>query len=96
MSRTEKEMVEQNIELSTEFSRYLFDHPDLDKSIPAEAEIILLPEFDDELREFNLELGKKITSTGSKVVYINIEKLRPKVLSRIVGVCFDLEASAQV
>lgn len=93
MSRTEKEMIEQNIELSTEFSRYLFDNPDLDESIPPDAEIVLLPEFDNELRDFNLELGKKLEATGSKVVYIKIESLRPKILSRIEGVSFDLEAS---
>jgi hypothetical protein len=50
MSKTEKEMIEKNIELSTEFSRYLFDHTDLDESIPTDAEIILLPDFDTELR----------------------------------------------
>jgi hypothetical protein len=31
MSKTEKEMIEKNIELSFEFSRYLFDHADLDE-----------------------------------------------------------------
>jgi hypothetical protein len=47
----EKEMIERNIELSAEFSRYLFEHPETDEKIPADAEIILLPEFDQELKE---------------------------------------------
>jgi len=93
MPRTEKEMTEQNLELSAEFSRYLFDHPDLEESIPPDTEVILLPEFDTELKNFNLELGKKLESTGSRVVYIKIEKLRPKILSRIEGVSVQLEAS---
>ncbi|MEK7296854.1 MAG: DUF5647 family protein [Planctomycetota bacterium] len=42
----EKEMVERNIELSAEFSRYLFEHPEIEATIPIDAEIILLPEFD--------------------------------------------------
>ena len=82
----EKEMVMKNIELSTEFSRYLFDHTDLEEEIPPDAEVILLPEFDVELKDFNLELGRKLKTSGTKIVYIKIERLRPKVLSRIEGV----------
>ena len=82
----EKEIVKKNIELSTEFSRYLFDHTDLEEEIPPDAEVILLPEFDIELKDFNLELGRKLEASGTKVVYIKIERLRPKVLSRIEGV----------
>ena len=93
MSNRESEMIEKNIELSAEFSRYLFDHPDLDKMISPDSEIILLPEFDDELKKFNLELGKKLESAGNKIAYIKLEGLRPKILSRIEGVTFDMEAT---
>ena len=76
-------LVERNIELSAEFSRYLFEHPDIDEKIPKEAEIILIPDFDEELKEYNRELGKQIELEGGKVVYISIKSLRPKTLSRI-------------
>ncbi len=76
-------MVERNIELSAEFSRFLFEHPEMEGKIPVDAEVILLPEFDQELKEFNLQLGKSIEAEGSKVVYISIKEIRPKVLSRI-------------
>ena len=79
----EKEMIERNIELSAEFSRYLFEHPEMEEKIPMDAEIILLPEFDAELKEFNLRLGKSIETDGGKVIYISIKEIRPKVLSRI-------------
>lgn len=82
MSR-EKEMIERNIELSAEFSRYLFEHPEIEAKIPIDAEIILLPEFDQELKEFNLELGKAIEVHGDRVVYVTIKDIRPKTLSRI-------------
>lgn len=39
----EKEMIERNIE----FSRYLFEHSDIEEEIPMESEIILLPEFNE-------------------------------------------------
>lgn len=79
----EKEMIERNIELSAEFSRYLFEHPEIEEKIPIDAEIILLPEFDQELKEFNLELGKDIEVHGDRVVYVTIKDIRPKTLSRI-------------
>lgn len=79
----EKEMIERNIELSAEFSRYLFEHPEVETKIPMEAEIILLPEFDQELKEFNLELGKDLEAHGNRVVYVTIKDIRPKTLSRI-------------
>ncbi|GMT47041.1 MAG: hypothetical protein IEMM0007_0607 [bacterium] len=79
----EKEMVERNIELSAEFSRYIFDHPEMEEKIPIDTEIILLPGFDKELKEYNLRLGKDMESKGEKVVYILIKDMRPKALSRI-------------
>ncbi len=79
----EKKMIERNIELSAEFSKYLFEHPEIEDQISIDAEIVLLPEFDKELKEFNLRLGKDIEANGSKVVYVMIKDIRPKTLSRI-------------
>ena len=89
MSR-EKEMIERNIELSAEFSRYLFEHPEIEAKIPIDAEIILLPEFDQKLKEFNLELGKDIEVHGDKVVYVMIRDICPKTLSRIEKIELEL------
>jgi len=88
----EKEMIERNIELSAEFSRYLFEHPELEEKIPIGAEIILLPEFDKELKEYNLKLGRDIESEDGKVVYVAIKNMRPKLLSRIERI--ELESVA--
>ncbi len=79
----EKEMIERNIEISAEFSRYLFEHPDLEQKLPVSAEVILLPEFDRELKEYNLKLGKAIESEQGEVIYVTIKNMRPKILSRI-------------
>ncbi len=88
---SEKEMIEKNIELSAEFSRYLFEHPEIETKIPIDAEIILLPEFDLELKKFNLKLGKTKEAEGVRVVYVMIKSIRPKTLSRIEKV--ELEAA---
>ena len=79
----ENRMIEKNIELSAEFSRYLFEHPEMEEKVPSDAEIILLPDFDIELKEHNLKIGKEIESKGEKVVYLEIKNLRPKILSRL-------------
>ena len=79
----ETEMVERNIELSAEFSRYLFEHPEIEERIPVGAEIILLPEYDEELKEFNLGIGRKMEAEGDQVIYVSIKEIRPKSLSRI-------------
>ncbi|WP_261341771.1 DUF5647 family protein [Candidatus Kuenenia stuttgartensis] len=36
-----KEMIERNIELSAEFSRYLFEHPEVETKIPLDAKVVL-------------------------------------------------------
>ena len=82
----DKVMTERNIELSTEFSRYLFEHPEIEERIAKEAEIVLLPEFDDELKEYNLQVGRQVESEGGTVVYVTIKQLRPRALSRIEGI----------
>jgi hypothetical protein len=84
----ERLLVERNIELSAEFSRYLFEHPEIAEKIPLGAELILLPEFDDELKTYNLSLGGGIEAEGGKVIYVSISHLRPKSFSRIEDVEF--------
>jgi len=81
-----REMIRKNIELSAEFSRFLYDHPEFEEKIPLGTEIIFLPEFDLDLKEFNLRLGKELETSGNRVVYIKIEKLKARKLSRIEGV----------
>jgi hypothetical protein len=83
MMSKEKELIERNIEISAEFSRYLFEHPELEEKLPVGAEVILLPDFDKQLKEYNLKLGKAIESEQGEVVYVAIKSMRPKLLSRI-------------
>ena len=58
----------------------------LKKKIPSGSEIILLPEFDEGLKKFNLKLGKNMEFKGEKVVYLEIKSIRPKILSRLGNV----------
>jgi hypothetical protein len=80
---TEDRMTEKNIELSAEFSRYLFEHPEIESALPMDAEVVLLPEFDPPLRAYNEQLGRTMEEQGDKVAYVRVGHMRPKSLSRI-------------
>ena len=50
-------MIERNIELSAEFSRYLFDHPELGKTIPSDSEIVLRPKILSRMEGVSVQVG---------------------------------------
>lgn len=75
-----------NSELSTEFSRYVLEHPEIDKLLTEEKIIVFLPEFDSELRDFNLRMAKDIETEGGKVLYVKVKEISSKTASRLIGV----------
>ena len=79
----EKELMEKNINLSIEFSKYVFEHPELEEKIPKGAQVVLLPEDDEKLRAYNLTIAERQREVGQSVVYVRIEKLLPPRLSRV-------------
>ena len=40
----QNKLVEKNLELSFEFSRYLMAHPEVERQIPRGAQVVMLPE----------------------------------------------------
>ena len=79
----ESELVKKNISLSVEFSKYIFEHPELEDKIPKGAQVVLLPEYDKELSDYNLMIGEKQREKGQPVVYVKIEELLDPRLSRV-------------
>lgn len=80
---TEKELFEKNLEISSEFSRFIIGHPEIAKQI-GDAEVIFLLESDPELCQANLKLAKKIEEAGSKVIFIKIKALRGVEETRLI------------
>lgn len=78
-------LVEKNIELSFEFTRYLLDHPELEDRIPKGAQVVLLPEYDEKLKRFNMRTARKQREDGQPVVYVSIKRLAFDRASRLVG-----------
>jgi len=79
----EKEMIEKNISLSIEFSKYIFEHTEFEDKIPKGAQVVLLPEYDKKLSEYNVTIAEKQREEGQPVVYVKIRKLLPPRLSRV-------------
>ncbi len=84
-----KELIEKNMSLSIEFSKYIFEHPELEDKIPKGAQVVLLPEYDKKLSEYNMAIAEKQREEGQPVVYVKIKKLLAPRLSRVAKA--DLE-----
>ena len=48
---TDQEIFSKNLILTTEFDRYILEHPEFAEKIPGNAQIVLLPDDDPELRK---------------------------------------------
>jgi hypothetical protein len=86
MKTIDEDFFMKNSELSMEFSRYVLEHPEIDDILTEDKVVIFLPEFDPELKDFNLRMAKEIETEGGKVLYVKVKQLSPKVTSRLVGV----------
>jgi hypothetical protein len=84
---TKQELFKKNQQLSTEFELYLLEHPEIEESIPDNAMIVLLPDYDKELAEKNIELAEANKEPGQTIVYVRVEKLRA---SRIEGLTLQM------
>jgi len=82
-----EEMFRKNQQLSTEFELYLLDHPEIEKKIPDNALIVLLPNDDQELAEMNKKLAEVNREPGQAIVFVRVEKLRA---SRIDGITLQV------
>lgn len=84
---TREELFRKNQQLSTEFELYILEHPEIEDKIPDNAMIVLVPDYDKELAEKNIELAKTNKEPGQAVVYVRVEKLRA---SRIEGLTLQV------
>lgn len=82
-----EDLFRKNQQLSTEFELYLLEHPEIEEQIPDNAMIVLVPEYDPELAEKNIQLAKANKEPGQTIVYVRVEKLRA---SRIEGLTLQV------
>jgi hypothetical protein len=65
--------------------RYLLTHPEMEKKIPKNAQVVLLPDYDQKLKRFNLRNAKRQREKRQPVIYVRIKDLAPDQPSRLVG-----------
>ena len=80
---TEQVYFEKNLELSTEFSKYLLAHPELEAQIPEGVQIFFLVDNDPVLTRKNLEIAKQQQAQKQPVLFVHVKGLRPE-LSRLI------------
>lgn len=78
MKTKSNDLALRSLVLSQEFSRYVLEHPRFAERIPYGAEVALLPAYDRELREYNLRNAAINNEPGRPIVYIEINRLRPR------------------
>ena len=89
---TEKEIFSTNLILSTEFDRYILEHPEVADKIPLNAQIVLLPEDDTELCRINLEIAESQREEGQQVVFVHIGSISSHV-SRLKNVRLEVKVA---
>jgi len=88
MNKRTEEFFARNSELSMELSKIVLANPEIDDILTEEAVVVFLPDFDPELREFNLSMGREIESEGGKVLYVRVKQMAREIPSRLMGVEF--------
>jgi len=71
-------LIKKNIELSTEFGKFLLDNPAVGERIPPEAVIVFIDETDLALSKYNLALAEKAVKEGRPIVKVRIKGLAPE------------------
>jgi hypothetical protein len=89
---TEQELFSKNLVLSTEFDRYVLEHPEFGEHIPANAQIVLLPEHDPELCQKNLELSEAQHEDGQPIVYVHIQNVAMQI-SRLINPTIQIKVA---
>jgi len=72
-----RDFFSKNLSLSTEFDLYLIDHPEFAGQIPENAVVVLLPEDDQELCEYNIENANRHKKSDQKIIFVKIKGLEP-------------------
>jgi len=89
---TEQEIFTKNLILSTEFDRYIMEHPEFAEKIPLNAQVVFLPENDPELCRINMEIADRQREEGQQVVYVHIGSIAPQI-SRLKNVSLKIKVA---
>ena len=80
---TGQKSFEKNLLYSTEFSKYVLEHPEIESKIPEGAQIFFLVDSDPELSRKNLEMAKRQKKKNQSAVFVHVKGLREEI-SRLI------------
>lgn len=72
MNATPDRVVERNIALTGQFTRYLLENPAIFSALPDAFELVIFPQNDPELQLYNLRLWEKFGREGKPVVLAHL------------------------
>jgi hypothetical protein len=70
---THEKIVERNIILSGKIMQFLMENPEVFDSLPEKFELVILPDDDPDIRQYNLDLLDKYDSEGKSIVFARIK-----------------------
>ncbi len=66
-------IVQRNILLTGKIMQFLMDNPQVFNSLPEKFDLVILPDDDPDIRQYNLELLDKYGSEGKPIVFARIK-----------------------
>ena len=81
--RPHEGIVERNLSLTGKIMQFLMDNPQVFNSLPDNFELVILPDDDPEIRQFNLELIDKYESEGKPIVFARVKIHQEKLKSQV-------------
>jgi hypothetical protein len=74
------------LELTAEFGKYVFDHPEVEHEIPDGAYVYFEVAGEPEFNEYSRALaGRQRRETGARVILVRIQGLAPPQGSRLIA-----------
>jgi hypothetical protein len=76
-------IVERSIWLTGKIMQFLMDHPQVFNALPEKFELVILPDDDPDIRQYNLELLDKYGSEGKPIVFARTKGHPENLKSRV-------------
>ncbi|MCI0376119.1 MAG: hypothetical protein L0215_00790 [Gemmataceae bacterium] len=79
------EFAQKQLELTAEFGKYVFEHPEVDDVLPPESHIYFEIEGEDAFNRYSREMAEKqIRDSGWPIVRVRIKGIAPPQGSRLI------------
>ncbi len=65
-------MIERNLDLVSAVTHFILEHPHLLEQLPSDFRLVILPEDDPELSQYNLNLLAERTEPGKPVIIVRL------------------------